>query len=163
MKLLLHSPVGLILAEYDAVEVRSLRFWPTGEHPPAGTRDAPARDDALGNRLARELAEYFSGARREFALPLRPAATAFQADVREALRQIPYGAVRSYGEIAAQIGRPGGSRAVGQANARNPFPIIVPCHRVLAADGQLGGYMGDWGEGAGIGIKRWLLGHEGRS
>jgi methylated-DNA-[protein]-cysteine S-methyltransferase len=159
--LLLHSPVGLLLAEYDPASLHALRFWPEGEHPPAGTRDEPARDDGLGLRLTGELAAYFAGKLRSFELPLRPAATPFQAAVREALRRIPFGEVRSYGEIAVELGRRGGARAVGQANARNPFPIIVPCHRVLASGGQLGGYMGDWGEGAGLGIKRWLLRHEG--
>lgn len=157
MKLLLHSPVGLLLAEYEPRQLRSLRFWRGGEHPPAGTRDEPARGDVLGRRLAEELREYFAGNRRRFDLPLRAAPTPFQARIREALERIPYGEVRSYGQIAADVGRPGAARAVGQANARNPFPIIVPCHRVLAANGQLGGYMGEWGRGEALRTKRWLL------
>jgi methylated-DNA-[protein]-cysteine S-methyltransferase len=161
MKLMLHSPVGLLLAEYQPDVLHSLRFWRSGEHPPAGTRDAPARDDLLGSRLAEQLAAYFAGDRRVFELPLRAAPTPFQAAIRDALRAIPYGEVRSYGEIAEAVGRRGGARAVGQANARNPFPIIVPCHRVLASGGHLGGYMGDWGRGDALGKKEWLLRHEG--
>ena len=157
MKLLFHSPVGLLLAEYDPHELRALRFWPTGEHPPAGTRDTPAPGDQLGRALVAELGEYFAGSRRSFDLPLHPAPTPFQAAVRDALCAIPYGETRSYADLAVRVGRPGGARAIGQANARNPFPILVPCHRVLAAGGQLGGYMGAWGAGEELRTKQWLL------
>lgn len=161
MRLLLHSPVGLLLADYDPDALRSLRFWRTGEHPPAGTRDEPAMDDVLGQSLERQLAEYFAGHRRAFDLPFRPAATPFQGAIREALCRIPFGEVRTYGDVAAGVGRPGASRAVGQANARNPYPILVPCHRVVASGGRLGGYMGEWGRGEALGRKEWLLAHEG--
>lgn len=160
MRLLLSSPVGPLLAEYDDAGVRSVRFWRQGEHPPAGTRDEPARGDILGRQLARELREYFSGARREFTLPLAPGGTEFQRRVWEALCRIPFGETRSYAQLAEALGRPGAARAVGQANRRNPLPILVPCHRVLAADGGLGGYLGEW-EGGGTALKRWLLEHEG--
>ncbi|HET8655544.1 MAG TPA: methylated-DNA--[protein]-cysteine S-methyltransferase [Longimicrobiaceae bacterium] len=160
MRLLLSSPVGPLLAEYDAEAVTGLRFWRQGAHPPAGTIDAPPRGDALGARLERELDEYFAGARREFSVPLRPGGTDFQRSVWAALRRVAYGETRSYGEIARELGRPGASRAVGQANGRNPIPILIPCHRVLAADGGIGGYMGDWGAGEGVALKRWLLTHE---
>jgi methylated-DNA-[protein]-cysteine S-methyltransferase len=160
MRLLLSSPVGPLLAEYDAGAVTGLHFWRQGEHPPAGTIDAPPRGDALGARLERELDEYFAGARREFSVPLRPGGTDFQRSVWAALRRVAYGETRSYGEIARELGRPGASRAVGQANGRNPIPILIPCHRVLAADGGIGGYLGDWGAGEGIALKRWLLTHE---
>jgi methylated-DNA-[protein]-cysteine S-methyltransferase len=159
-RLLLASPVGPLLAEYDARALRALRFWPQGEHPPAGTRDAPARDDALGRRVAAELREYFAGERRDFSLPLDLPGTAFQRGVWEALRAIPFGETRSYGDLARALGKPGASRAVGQANARNPVPIVVPCHRVLASDGGLGGYLGAWGESSATSTKRWLLDHE---
>ena len=158
--LLLASPVGPLLAEYDAEALLALRFWPQGEHPPAGTRDEPARQDALGRQVARELREYFAGERRDFALPLRLSGTAFQRGVWEALRGIPYGQTRSYGALARELGRPGAARAVGQANAHNPVPIVVPCHRVLASDGGLGGYLGAWGEHSATAVKRWLLEHE---
>jgi methylated-DNA-[protein]-cysteine S-methyltransferase len=160
MKLMLHTPVGLLLVEYEPERLRSIRFWPAGAHPPAGTRDEAACDDRIGRRITVELEEYFRGDRRDFSLPLRPAPTAFQESVREVLRNIPYGEVRSYGQVADGVGRPRAGRAVGQANARNPLPIVVPCHRVVAARGRLGGYMGVWGEGDPLRVKEWLLRHE---
>lgn len=138
-----------------------MRYWREGEHPPAGTRDEPERSDTLGKRLAMELREYFDGQRRRFSVELAPQGTAFQRAVWDALVQIPFGGTCSYARLAAAIGRPGAARAVGQANGRNPIPILIPCHRVVAADGGIGGYMGAWGEGSGIPIKRWLLKHEG--
>ena len=162
-RLLLSSPVGPLLAEYGDGGLRALRFWRQGEHPPAGTRDEPARDDAVGRQVARELKEYFAGARRDFSLPLAAEGTVFQRSVWEALCRIPFGGTRSYGQLALELGKPHASRAIGQANARNPLPIVVPCHRVVAADGGLGGYLGDWEEGRGTAIKRWLLAHEGAS
>lgn len=160
-RLLLASPVGPLLAEHDGASLLGLRFRPQGEHPPAGIRDAPARDDELGRRIAGQLAEYFAGERRAFDLPLAATGTPFQRRVWAALAAIPWGETRSYMKIAAEAGSPAASRAVGQANARNPLPIVVPCHRVLAADGGIGGYLGTGPEGSGVPIKRWLLRHEG--
>ena len=102
-------------------------------------------------QAAAELAEYFAGTRREFTLPLAPAGTPFQQAVWEALRTIPYGETRTYGQIAAQIGRPTACRAVGMANNRNPIAIVVPCHRVVGSTGALVGYAG------GLGVKTHLL------
>lgn len=94
-------------------------------------------------RAARtQLLEYLSGARRSFDLPLDPAGTAFQRSVWEALRAIPYGQTRTYGEMAAAVGRPRAVRAVGQANHVNPLPIFIPCHRVVGKNGALTGYAG---------------------
>lgn len=104
---------------------------------------------------ADQLREYFAGHRRVFELPLAPQGTGFQQRVWQALCKIPFGQTRSYGEIAAAIGRPSASRAVGAANGKNPIWIIVPCHRVIGASGQLTGYAG------GLDAKRWLLAHEG--
>jgi methylated-DNA-[protein]-cysteine S-methyltransferase len=160
--LLLPSPVGPLLVAYDAAGVRTVRFWRHGEHPPAPTRDAPARGDEIGRQVAREIEGYFDGERSGFTVPLAAVGTPFQHEVWNALLRIPAGATRSYGQVAAEIGRPGGARAVGQANARNPIPILIPCHRVLAADGSAGGYLGEWGGGEGLAIKRWLLAHESR-
>jgi methylated-DNA-[protein]-cysteine S-methyltransferase len=154
-RLLLPSPLGPLLAEYGEDGVHALGFWPQGEHPPAGTRDAPAPDDVIGRTIATQLAEYFSGTRRAFDLPLAPSGTPFQQRVWQALAAIPFGEVRSYAQLADAAGCPGGARAVGQANARNPIPLIVPCHRVTAASGELGGFS------AGLDRKRWLLRHEG--
>lgn len=91
-------------------------------------------------QTADQLAEYFQGRRKEFQLRLNPHGTEFQKKVWAALRDIPYGTTRTYKEIAAQIGQPNASRAVGHANSKNPLPFCVPCHRVVSADGGLGGY-----------------------
>lgn len=115
-------------------------------------------DDALLERARRQLKEYFAGERREFDLPLSQRGTDFQRAVWHALADIPYGETRSYADIAAAVGRPGAARAVGQANRRNPVPVIVPCHRVIAADGDLGGYQGKWNPDGGL--KARLLRHE---
>lgn len=105
----------------------------------------------LLKQAVQELDEYFCGERQEFTLPLAPQGTPFQHLVWDALQKIPYGTTCSYGEIAAAIGNPKASRAVGMANNRNPLPILVPCHRVIGADGKLVGYAG------GLDIKRKLL------
>ncbi len=121
---------------------------------------APAADDVEG--LAAPLAaavdqlrEYFAGQRRDFDLPIELAGTPFQRDVWQALGTIAYGTTVSYAELAAQVGRPTAFRAVGQANGANPVPIVLPCHRVLATGGKIGGY------GGGLPMKRQLLELEG--
>lgn len=96
----------------------------------------------LAEMLLEQLNEYFSGIRFEFSLPIAPAGTPFMLDVWQALATIPYGELRTYGDIAVQIGRPKAARAVGMANNRNPLPIIIPCHRVIGANGKLVGYAG---------------------
>jgi methylated-DNA-[protein]-cysteine S-methyltransferase len=105
--------------------------------------------------LARQLEEYFRGARRQFELELEPVGSAFQLAVWQELRRIPYGETRSYGQIAEALGWPGASRAVGAANGANPIPIVVPCHRVIGANGSLTGF------GGGLPAKRTLLALEG--
>lgn len=117
-----------------------------------GFADGGAADRTpLLERAARQLEEYFAGRRREFDLPLAPAGTPFQREVWRALQRIPYGETRSYGEVAAMVGRPRACRAVGMADNRNPLPIVIPCHRVVGASGELVGYA------AGLDIKRKLL------
>jgi len=117
-----------------------------------GFEDGGAADRTpLLERAARQLEEYFAGRRREFDLPLAPAGTPFQREVWRALQRIPYGETRSYGEVAAMVGRPRACRAVGMADNRNPLPIVIPCHRVVGASGELVGYA------AGLDIKRKLL------
>jgi len=101
-----------------------------------------------------QLEAYFAGTLTAFDLPLHMEGTAFRMKVWQALRCIPYGETRSYGQLAAVIGQPGASRAVGGANHHNPISIIVPCHRVIGADGTLTGY------GSGLDMKEWLLEHE---
>lgn len=110
-----------------------------------------AKDHPMLNKAAEELGRYFDGSLREFDLPLDMMGTPFQLKVWEALRQIPYGETRSYKDIACMIGQPNAMRAVGGANNRNPVSIIVPCHRVIGANGQLVGY------GGGLPIKTMLL------
>ncbi len=116
--------------------------------------DAPTGKSAVLARTARQLDEYFAGKRRDFDLPLAPEGTAFQQRVWRELLTIPYGDTWSYGELARAIGRPAAARAVGAANGKNPIAIIVPCHRVIGANGTLVGY------GGGLPVKTWLLEHE---
>ena len=99
----------------------------------------------------KQLTEYFAGTRKEFALPLQPTGTEFQLRVLEELQRIPYGKTCSYSELAERIGRPRAVRAVGAANGRNPIPIIIPCHRVIGASGDLTGF------GGGLAAKEALL------
>ncbi|MCX6651378.1 MAG: methylated-DNA--[protein]-cysteine S-methyltransferase [Methanomassiliicoccales archaeon] len=105
----------------------------------------------LLKETAKQIKEYLSGKRKGFTVPLALEGTEFSRQVWEALRKIPYGQTRSYGEVAAMIGRPGAARAVGQANNRNPLSIMIPCHRVIGADGKLVGFV------AGLKIKQQLL------
>jgi methylated-DNA-[protein]-cysteine S-methyltransferase len=113
------------------------------------------RDDVALREACRQLRAYFAGELRAFDLMLAPAGTDFQRRVWAELSRIPFGTTRSYADVARRIGQPTASRAVGSANGRNPLPIIIPCHRVISADGTLGGY------GGGLDCKRWLLRHEG--
>jgi methylated-DNA-[protein]-cysteine S-methyltransferase len=120
-------------------------------------RPAPSGPHGGGGVLARaaaQLAEYFAGQRRDFDLPLAPRGTEFQRAVWHALAQIPFGVTCSYGDLARSLGRPSASRAVGAANGKNPISIVLPCHRVIGASGELTGY------GGGLPMKRWLLDHE---
>jgi len=114
-----------------------------------------AEDHPLLGEARAQLEAYFRGELTRFTVPLDLRGTPFQCKVWDALCNVPYGATASYGDIAAVVGRPKASRAVGGANNRNPVPIIVPCHRIIGADGSLVGY------GSGLGIKEWLLALEG--
>lgn len=148
------SPLGELLLAGCETNLRVIRF-PERRNGGAATAAAPEpgwqrRDDVFAAAKA-QLAEYFAGTRRDFSLRLAPAATPFQATVLRALQAIPYGETRSYGEVARSLGRPRAVRAVGGANARNPLPIVIPCHRVVGADGGLTGF------GGGLPAKRYLL------
>ncbi|WP_428099797.1 methylated-DNA--[protein]-cysteine S-methyltransferase [Candidatus Rariloculus sp.] len=116
---------------------------------PTAVRD----DDAIAD-VRRQVEEYCAGERKAFDVERAASGTGFQHAVWEALAAIPFGETRSYGEIAKAVGRPGGARAVGSANANNPLGLIVPCHRVIGADGSLTGY------GGGLSLKQALLEHE---
>ena len=141
----LDSPIGpLTLAERDG-GVTHLLF---GRDVPPGY--AEGRSELL-SRCALELTEYFDGKRREFSLPLAPSGAPFRQRVWAALRDIPYGETRTYKDIAIAAGCPRGFRAVGMANHNNPISIIIPCHRVVGADGSLTGY------GGGLDAKAYLL------
>lgn len=145
--LLWQSPVGVLAVAENGAGITDLFLCRDGNLPQGFRREAtPLLREAL-----RQLGEYFTGNRREFRLPLSLFGTAFQLADWAALRTIPYGETRSYGQIAAQTGRPRACRAVGGANARNPVMIVVPCHRVIASDGSLGGFS------AGTEVKRYLL------
>jgi methylated-DNA-[protein]-cysteine S-methyltransferase len=144
----MRSPLGT-LRLYAAIDQLVGLCLPDRPAPPGVRRRTGVLDQA-----AAELAEYFAGRRHEFSLALAPRGTGFQRLVWEALMRIPYGETRSYGELARTIGRPAASRAVGAANGQNPIAIIVPCHRLIGANGDLTGY------GGGLDAKRWLLDHE---
>jgi methylated-DNA-[protein]-cysteine S-methyltransferase len=149
------TPLGPLCFCFTGQGLAALEFAGDGPDPP--------RDEALPPHLMpwieavrREMAAYFAGRPTDFAaLTLDPRGTSFQLRVWQELRRIPWGQTISYGELARRVGNPKASRAVGQANAVNPIPLIIPCHRVIAADGGLGGYS------SGLDRKRWLLRHEG--
>lgn len=151
---LLDSPIGPLMVCTDGTAVTGVYMnLATMEPPPAQGSACDATVGPLPMAL-RQLEEYFTGSRREFDLPLRSAGSAFQERVWRALLEIPYGVTWSYGALARRIDQPTASRAVGLANGRNPLSIVVPCHRVIGADGTLTGY------GGGLERKRWLLAHE---
>lgn len=144
------TPIGGLLLARDAAGLRMIEFH-NGRHPAhLPSRDWQERADEFRDVVS-QLAEYFDGKRREFDLPLAPEGTPFQQRVWRALLDIPYGETISYGELAVRIGRRSASRAVGLANGSNPLPIVIPCHRVIGANGKLTGY------GGGLPIKERLL------
>jgi methylated-DNA-[protein]-cysteine S-methyltransferase len=148
------SPIGRLLLTSDGTALTGLYMEPSRK---AQSTDGWVQDAAVKPlaEAVRQLGEYFAGSRREFDLPLRLNGTLFQTRVWRELTEIPYGTTWSYGELAKRIDKPSASRAVGLANGRNPISILVPCHRVIGADGSLTGY------GGGLDRKRWLLAHEG--
>lgn len=149
------SPVGELLAVGDGERLRALRFLNGRRRARVG--DSWRRASGPFAELRGQLDEYFAGERTGFRLELdrETAGPEFERRVWAELERIPYGATRSYGEVARAIGEPAAARAVGAANGRNPFVIVVPCHRVIGADGSLTGY------GGGLERKRSLLELEG--
>lgn len=133
----LHSPLGPLQAEVQAGALRRLSFCEDADDTAAVAEDA-----AVLEALAAQLAAYFAGTRRGFELPLAPQGTVFEQQVWAALLGIPHGETRSYGQLARSLGQPAAARAVGLANARNPIAVLIPCHRVIGADGRLTGYAG---------------------
>jgi methylated-DNA-[protein]-cysteine S-methyltransferase len=147
---LIDSPIGPLTLVATGASLSGL-YMDRHQHGPGGEVLGRRADAPVLSAAAEQLAEYFDGQRRHFELPLAPEGSPFQQAVWMALRDIPYASTESYGELAARIGRPGAARAVGLANGRNPISIIVPCHRVIGADGSLTGY------GGGVDRKRHLL------
>lgn len=134
------SPVGQLMLVGDGEALTGIYLDPHKGGPAIG---ADWRQDPIALRDAvSQLEEYAAGERRDFDLPLAPRGTDFQLRVWAALRQIPYGTTESYGSLARRVGTPTASRAVGAANGRNPLSIVVPCHRVIGADGAPRGYGG---------------------
>lgn len=148
MEYIYNSPMGELLIVYDDSHILGLYFnkCQTKEY-----QKNNIIDECVG-----QLDAYFAGKLREFDLPLNPIGTEFRRVVWTALQTIPYGETLSYGGLAAKIGKPSASRAVGGANNKNPISIIIPCHRVIGADGAMVGY------GGGLENKIWLLEHEKR-
>lgn len=143
-----HTEIGSITITVQGDSITAVRFGDC-------VTEQKREETPLSHECAVQLDQYLLGQRREFHLPLAPRGTDFQQRVWAALRQIPYGETRSYKEVAAMAGCPLGCRAVGMANNRNPIAIIVPCHRVIGADGAMVGY------GGGMPIKVRLLELEG--
>ena len=141
-QLSLHSPLGDLTLSEEEGQIVAIDWG-------RGSLQSPT---PLLRRAAEQLQDYFDGKRRDFDVPLAPAGTPFGRQVWQALEKIPYGETRSYIDIARAIGCKA-ARAIGQANGRNPIPILIPCHRVVGADGSLGGYSG----GEGPATKRYLL------
>ena len=146
------SPVGPLTIVDEDGHLVGLYMDAQRHRPDASTHGA--RDDGVQPEVREQLTAYWAGELREFDLPLRLVGTPFRQRVWEALRTIPYGETWSYGKLAVEIGQPAASRAVGLANGRNPISIVVPCHRVIGANGSLTGY------GGGTERKQWLLDHE---
>ena len=144
------TPIGELLLVSDGQNLVRIAF--PDQHQQLG---GDSQEDAILAKAAKQLGEFFNGRRRHFDLPLAASGTQFQREVWSQLAAIPFGEVRSYRDIAAEIGRPTAVRAVGAANGRNPLPIVVPCHRVIGADGSLTGFAG------GLERKRHLLVLEG--
>jgi methylated-DNA-[protein]-cysteine S-methyltransferase len=152
------SPVGDLTLTASETGLTGVWF-PTSRHPKPRVE---GRDDdgsgPAGALLAvarHQLEQYFAGSRSAFDIPLEPQGSAFEVRVWDLLRTIPYGTTTTYGDLARRLGDVKASRAVGLANGKNPIPIIIPCHRVLGANGELTGF------GGGLDRKRWLLEHEG--
>lgn len=151
----LPCPIGVLTLVASDAGLTHVLFDGQGPADVGLPEDLPeADDDPVLERAAAELGEYFAGGRRAFDVPLDLRGTEFQVAAWRALADVPYGETRSYSEQAEAIGRPGAFRAVGAANGRNPVPVILPCHRIVGADGSLTGF------GGGLATKRHLLDHE---
>jgi methylated-DNA-[protein]-cysteine S-methyltransferase len=150
------TPMGPLRLCFSDRGLTAIEFTGEGSSTVQENDSPSSRLKPLIKAVTKQLKAYFDGEPTDFAdLALDPQGTPFQRRVWEELRRIPRGQAISYKELANRVGNPKASRAVGQANGRNPIPLIIPCHRVIAADGTLGGYS------SGLDRKRWLLRHEG--
>jgi methylated-DNA-[protein]-cysteine S-methyltransferase len=152
----LETPVGILLIVGDDAAVECISFPRHGK----AVKPEPGWQESQRGAVAeaiRQLREYFAGKRTGFDLPLAPKGTEFQRAVWRQLQEIPYGATISYGELARRVGNTKAARAVGSANGANPLPIVIPCHRVIAGDGSIGGF------GGGLPTKEILLALEQRT
>ncbi len=145
----LDTPIGELLLAGDQYILREIGF-PDGPKRRRAEKGWELRDAFFGEAKT-QLNDYFGGSLREFTLSLEPSGTPFQRSVLDELQKIPYGETVSYGEIASRLKKPKAMRAVGAANGRNPIPVIIPCHRVIGANGKLTGF------GGGLPTKEWLL------
>lgn len=143
------SPIGRLLLAGNRGELQIIGF--SSGAKARGADPEWQRSDEYFDKVKRQLSEYFEGERQVFDLNLAPRASAFQAQVLGELQKIPYGETRSYRDIAVAVGNPKAVRAVGGANGNNPIPIVIPCHRVVGANGSLTGF------GGGVETKRFLL------
>jgi methylated-DNA-[protein]-cysteine S-methyltransferase len=141
------SPIGTLTLVSDGKAITHLEF----ENNKYPAPKYPRGSDKIIEQAKKELDAYFAGRLKDFKVPVRPQGTPFQEAAWRALTKIPYGVTRSYGEQARAIGKPKAVRAIGAANGRNPIPIIIPCHRVIGADGSLTGF------GGGMETKQFLL------
>jgi len=156
----MNSPLGQLFVAVSQQGLCAVEFGKTESEFLARLRRqaTPAKTDNATAKALAQLREYFSGRRHSFNLALDLSSlTPFQREVLAVTSRIPWGEVWSYRRVAEEMGRPKSSRPVGQALGRNPIPIVIPCHRVIASDGGPGGYSG----GTGLASKRWLLRHEG--
>lgn len=155
------SPIGSLVLDASDDGLRGVHFdpvrWPEADPVPDSVGEVvDAAEHPVTAAVAEQLDDWFAGIQTRFDLPLDVGVRGFARQVLDAMAAIPHGQVRSYGDLAQALGRDAGSaRAVGRACTSNPVPIVLPCHRVIASDGTLGGYAG------GLDLKRWLLGHEG--
>lgn len=146
----IESKIGPLFLVASEVGLKGI-FWKRQSVPMIMAHEAGGLESQILEKTIQQLTEYFEGQRKVFELPLDPDGTEFQKRVWQKLSEIPYGMTRAYKDIAVELGDANASRAVGTANGRNPLSIVVPCHRVIASDGTLGGYAG------GLSIKTFLL------
>lgn len=150
----METPIGTLVVKADDFGITKVYLGDENEKEQAGENSQNTKAQAYVKQACTELGEYFSGKRKKFDVPVHMQGTPFQESVWQALREIPYGETRSYKQIAERIGNPKAMRAVGMANNRNKILLLVPCHRVIGANGAMVGF------GCGLSVKEYLLAME---